>query len=180
MTTAVSKIYVSGHHWVVGSAILRHLLALGVQAQQIITRTQAEFDLTYQAAVQTFFAYEKPDQVYLAADQVCDINANNTYQDDFIYQNLVMEANVIEAAFRSGLKKLLFLGSSCFYPKLAPQPMREDALLTGTLEQTNEPHAISKIAGIKLCDRCNCQYSDSYCSVHLSDMPTNMYEPGDN
>jgi GDP-L-fucose synthase len=146
------KIYVAGHRGMVGSAIVRHLLVQGVQAQQIITRTHAELDLTHQAAVQAFFAQEKPDQVYLAAAKVGGIHANNTYPAEFIYDNLMMQANVINAAFKNGVKKLLFLGSSCIYPKLAPQPMREDALLTGTLESTNEPYAIAKIAGIKLCE----------------------------
>lgn len=164
----------------VGSAIVRHLLDQGVQAQQIITRTHAELDLTHQAAVQAFFAAEKPDQVYLAAAKVGGIHANNTYPAEFIYDNLMMQANVIDAAFRNGVKKLLFLGSSCIYPKLAPQPMREDALLTGTLESTNEPYAIAKIAGIKLCESYNRQYGASHGVDYRSVMPTNLYGPGDN
>jgi GDP-L-fucose synthase len=174
------KIYVAGHRGMVGSAIVRHLLAQGVQAQQIIARTYAELDLTNQAAVQTFFAKEKPDQVYLASAKVGGINANNTYPADFIYQNLMIQANVIDAAFKNGVKKLLFLGSSCIYPKLAPQPMREDALLTGTLESTNEPYAIAKIAGIKLCESYNRQYGASHGVDYRSVMPTNLYGPGDN
>ena len=164
----------------VGSAIVRHLLAHGVQPYQIITRTHADLDLTNQAAVQAFFAQEKPDQVYLAAAKVGGIHANNTYPAEFIYDNLMMQANVIEAAFKNGVKKLLFLGSSCIYPKLAPQPMREDALLTGTLESTNEPYAIAKIAGIKLCESYNRQYGASHGVDYRSVMPTNLYGPGDN
>jgi GDP-L-fucose synthase len=174
------KIYVAGHRGMVGSAIVRHLLANGVQAQQIITRTHAELDLTKQTAVQTFFAQEKPDQVYLAAAKVGGIHANNTYPAEFIYDNLMMQANVIDAAFKNGVKKLLFLGSSCIYPKLASQPMREDALLTGTLESTNEPYAIAKIAGIKLCESYNRQYGASHGVDFRSVMPTNLYGPGDN
>ncbi|ANT64612.1 GDP-L-fucose synthase [Prosthecochloris sp. CIB 2401] len=170
------KIYVAGHRGMVGSAIVRHLLASGVPSSFIITRTHAELDLTNQAAVQDFFATEKPDQVYLAAAKVGGIHANNTYPAEFIYQNLMMEANVIDAAYRNGVQQLLFLGSSCIYPKLVPQPMREDALLAGTLEPTNEPYAIAKIAGIKLCESYNRQYGTDYRSV----MPTNLYGPGDN
>lgn len=164
----------------VGSAIVRHLLAHGVQVQQIITRTHAQLDLTHQAAVQTFFAQESPDQVYLAAAKVGGIHANNTYPADFIYQNLMVQANVIDAAFRNGVQKLLFLGSSCIYPRMAQQPMREDALLTGTLEPTNEPYAIAKIAGIKLCESYNRQYGASHGVDYRSVMPTNLYGPGDN
>jgi len=174
------KIYVAGHRGMVGSAIVRHLLSQGVQVQQIITRTHAELDLTNQAAVQTFFAQEKPDQVYLAAAKVGGIHANNTYPAEFIYDNLMIQANVIDAAFKNGVKKLLFLGSSCIYPKHAPQPMREDALLTGTLESTNEPYAIAKIAGIKLCESYNRQYGASHGVDYRSVMPTNLYGPGDN
>ena len=174
------KIYVAGHRGMVGSAIVRHLLAQGVQSKQISTRTHAELDLTHQAAVQTFFTQEKPDQVYLAAAKVGGIHANNTYPAEFIYDNLMMQANVIDAAFKNGVKKLLFLGSSCIYPKLAPQPMREDALLTGTLESTNEPYAIAKIAGIKLCESYNRQYGASHGVDYRSVMPTNLYGPGDN
>ena len=170
------KIYVAGHRGMVGSAIVRHLLAQGTPPAQIVTRTHAELDLTNQAAVQRFFDLERPDQVYLAAALVGGIHANNTYPADFIYQNLMIQANVIEAAFRHGVHKLLFLGSSCIYPRLAPQPITEDALLTGQLEPTNEPYAIAKIAGIKLCESYNRQHGVDYRSV----MPTNLYGPGDN
>ena len=172
------KIYVAGHRGMVGSAICRALQAQG--NTNLVTRTHAELDLTHQAAVQAFFAQEKPDQVYLAAAKVGGIHANNTYPADFIYQNLMMQANVIEAAFRNGVQKLLFLGSSCIYPRMAPQPMREDALLTGTLEPTNEPYAIAKIAGIKLCESYNRQYGASHDVDYRSVMPTNLYGPGDN
>ena len=164
----------------VGSAIMRHLVSQGVAQSKLITRTHAELDLTNQAAVQTFFAKEKPDQVYLAAARVGGIHANNTYPAEFIYDNLMMQANIIDAAFKNGVKKLLFLGSSCIYPKLAPQPMSEDALLTGTLEATNEPYAIAKIAGIKLCESYNRQYGISHGVNYRSVMPTNLYGPGDN
>lgn len=174
------KIYVAGHRGMVGSAIVRQLLAKGQPAERIVTRTHAELDLTHQAAVQAFFAEEKPDQVYLAAAKVGGIYANNTYPAEFIYQNLMVQANVIDAAFRNGVQKLLFLGSSCIYPKLAEQPMREDALLTGTLEPTNEPYAIAKIAGIKLCESYNRQYGESHGVDYRSVMPTNLYGPGDN
>lgn len=170
------RIYVAGHRGMVGSAIVRTLLAQGVPADAIITRTQAELDLTNQAAVSDFFAAEQPDQVYLAAAKVGGIHANNTYPAEFIYQNLMLQANVIHAAHVHGVQKLLFLGSSCIYPRLAPQPMAEDALLTGPLEPTNEPYAIAKIAGIKLCESYNRQYGRDYRSV----MPTNLYGPGDN
>jgi GDP-L-fucose synthase len=175
-----SKVYVAGHRGMVGSSIVRHLLVNGIQPNQIITRTHAELDLTQQAAVQAFFAQEKPDQVYLAAAKVGGIHANNTYPAEFIYNNLMIQANVIEAAFKNGVKKLLFLGSSCIYPKMAPQPMREGALLTGTLESTNEPYAIAKIAGIKLCESYNRQYGTSHGVDYRSVMPTNLYGPGDN
>jgi GDP-L-fucose synthase len=180
MSTYPPKIYVAGHRGMVGSAIVRQLLAHGHPADRIVTRTHAELDLTNQAAVNAFFAEEKPDQVYLAAAKVGGIHANNTYPAEFIYQNLMMQANVIDAAFRHGVQKLLFLGSSCIYPKLAPQPMREDALLTGTLEPTNEPYAIAKIAGIKLCESYNRQYGQSHGVDYRSVMPTNLYGPGDN
>lgn len=176
--SATSKIYVAGHQGMVGSAIVRLLRQQG--ETHIVTRTHAELDLTNQAAVRTFFAQEKPDQVYLAAAKVGGIHANNTYPADFIYANLMIEANVIDAAFHEGVKKLLFLGSSCIYPKMAPQPMREDALLTSTLEPTNEPYAIAKIAGIKLCESYNRQYGDSHGVDYRSVMPTNLYGPGDN
>jgi len=172
------KIYVAGHRGMVGSAIVRNLQAKGFI--NIVTRTHAELDLTNQAAVQAFFEMEKPDQVYLAAAKVGGIHANNTFPAEFIYQNLMMEANVIHQAFSHGVKKLLFLGSSCIYPKLAPQPMTEDALLTGKLEETNEPYAIAKIAGIKLCESYNRQYGQSHGVDYRSVMPTNLYGPGDN
>lgn len=178
--TSYSKIYVAGHRGMVGAAIVRHLLAQGHPADLIVTRSHAELDLTDQAAVRAFFAREMPDQVYLAAAKVGGIYANNTYPADFIYQNLMIEANVVEAAFRHGVRKLLFLGSSCIYPKLAPQPMAEDALLTGPLEPTNEPYAIAKIAGIKLCESYNRQYGASHGIDYRSVMPTNLYGPGDN
>ncbi len=175
-----SRIYVAGHRGMVGSAIVRQLLAQGHPAEGIVTRTHAELDLTDQAAVKAFFSAEMPDQVYLAAAKVGGIHANNIYPAEFIYQNLMMQANVIDAAFRNGVKKLLFLGSSCIYPKLADQPMREDALLTGKLEPTNEPYAIAKIAGIKLCESYNRQYGQSHGVDYRSVMPTNLYGPGDN
>jgi GDP-L-fucose synthase len=170
------KIYVAGHRGMVGSAIVRALLAQGVQPHNIVTRTHAELDLCQQQAVQDFFAAEQPTQVYLAAAKVGGIYANNTYPADFIYDNLMVQCNVIHAAHTHGVQKLLFLGSSCIYPRMAPQPMREDALLTGTLEPTNEPYAVAKIAGIKLCESYNRQYGRDYRSV----MPTNLYGPGDN
>jgi GDP-L-fucose synthase len=174
------KIYVAGHRGMVGSAIVRQLLAQGHPAERIVTRTHVELDLTDQASVRAFFAAEKPDQVYIAAAKVGGIHANNTYPAEFIYQNLMMQANVIDASFKNGVRKLLFPGSSCIYPKLAPQPMREDALLTGTLEVTNEPYAIAKIAGIKLCESYNRQYGQSHGLDYRSVMPTNLYGPGDN
>lgn len=178
MSPSTPKIYVAGHRGMVGSAIVRVLKAEG-QAR-IVTRTHEALDLTDQAAVRAFFVEEKPDQVYLAAAKVGGIHANSTYPAEFIYQNLMIEANVIDAAFRNGVKKLLFLGSSCIYPKLAEQPMREDALLTGQLEPTNEPYAIAKIAGIKLCESYNRQYGESHGIDYRSIMPTNLYGPGDN
>jgi GDP-L-fucose synthase len=174
--TAAHKVYVAGHCGMVGSSIIRTLTARGIPLSSIVTRTHAELDLTSQAAVQEFFALEKPDQVYLAAAKVGGIHANSTYPAEFIYQNLMLQANVIHAAHLCGVQKLLFLGSSCIYPKLAPQPMVETALLTGTLEPTNEPYAVAKIAGIKLCESYNRQYGRDYRSV----MPTNLYGPGDN
>jgi GDP-L-fucose synthase len=166
--------YIAGHRGMVGSAIVRRLQALG--HPNIVTASHAELDLTDQAAVNAFFASHRIEQVVLAAAKVGGIHANATYPAEFIYENLVMECNVIHAAHRAGVQKLLFLGSSCIYPRLAPQPMREDALLTGTLEATNEPYAIAKIAGIKLCESYNRQYGRDYRSV----MPTNLYGPGDN
>jgi GDP-L-fucose synthase len=176
MSTQI-KIYVAGHRGMVGSAIVRALQQAG--QTNIVTRTRAELDLTDQAAVRSFFATEKPDQVYLAAAKVGGIHANSTYPADFIYQNLMIEANVIEAAFRNGVKRLLFLGSSCIYPRLAAQPMEESALLTGLLEPTNEPYAIAKIAGIKLCESYNRQYGASHGVDYRSVMPTNLYGSGD-
>lgn len=174
------KIYVAGHRGMVGAAIVRHLLANGHPEEKIVGRTHAELDLTNQAAVRCFFEAEKPDQVYLAAAKVGGIHANNTYPADFILDNLLIEANIIDAAFKVGVKKLLFLGSSCIYPKFAPQPISEDALLTGVLEATNEPYAIAKIAGIKLCESYNRQYGTSHGIDYRSVMPTNLYGPGDN
>ena len=163
-----------------GSAIVRRLTAQGVPEEDIVMRTRADLDLTDQAAVRAFFAAERIGNVYLAAAKVGGIHANNTQPAEFIYENLIIQANVVDAAFRSGVKKLLFLGSSCIYPRLAPQPMREDALLTGPLEPTNEPYAIAKIAGIKLCESYNRQYGNSHGIDYRSVMPTNLYGPGDN
>ncbi len=174
MIDANPKIYVAGHRGMVGAAIVRALAAAG--QNNIVVRTHAELDLTDQAAVKAFFETERPDQVYLAAAKVGGIYANNTYPAEFIYENMMIEANVIHQAFKSDVKKLLFLGSSCIYPKLAAQPMREDALMIGKLEPTNEPYAIAKIAGIKLCESYNRQYGVDYRSV----MPSNLYGIGDN
>ena len=174
------KIYVAGHNGMVGSAIIRCLIAQGHPTERLVVRSSADLDLTNQLAVRDFFQHEKPDQVYLSAAKVGGIHANNTYPAEFIYQNLIIETIVIHEAFQSGVKKLLFLGSSCIYPKFAPQPMREDALLTGTLEPTNEPYAIAKIAGIKLCESYNRQYGPSHGLDYRSVMPTNLYGPGDN
>jgi GDP-L-fucose synthase len=171
---AGSKIYVAGHRGMVGAAIVRALARRGVT--RIATRTHAELDLASQADVRAFFERERPDAVVLAAAKVGGIHANDTYPADFIYENLMIEANVVHEAWRAGVKRLLFLGSSCIYPRMAEQPMREDALLTGTLEPTNEPYAIAKIAGIKLCESYNRQHGTDYRSV----MPTNLYGPGDN
>lgn len=169
-----SRIYVAGHRGMVGSAIMRQLNAQG--CHNLVTRTHAELDLTNQSAVAAFFQQEKPDVVILAAAKVGGILANNNYPAEFIYENLMMETNVIHQAWQSGVQQLLFLGSSCIYPKLAAQPMSEQALLTGTLEPTNEPYAIAKIAGIKLCESYNRQYGTDYRSV----MPTNLYGTNDN
>ncbi|CAM8367570.1 WcaG Nucleoside-diphosphate-sugar epimerases [Candidatus Methylopumilus planktonicus] len=168
------KIYVAGHRGMVGSAIVRKLQADGFN--NIVVRTHTELDLTNQEAVNTFFKEERPDQVYLAAAKVGGIHANNTYPAEFIYENLMVQNNVVHAAWQHGVQKLLFLGSSCIYPRMVEQPIRETALLTGTLEPTNEPYAIAKIAGIKLCESYNRQYGVDYRSV----MPTNLYGPGDN
>lgn len=172
------KIYVAGHRGMVGSAIVRHLINKGYR--NIVTRTHADLELTNQGAVADFFALEKPDQVYLAAAKVGGIYANNTFPAEFIYDNLMVQSNVIHQAFNAGVKKLLLLGSSCIYPKLAPQPMNEDVLLTGKLEPTNEPYAIAKIAGIKMCESYNRQYGKSHGVDYRSVMPTNLYGPGDN
>lgn len=169
-----SKIYIAGHRGMVGAAICRQLLAKGYNNQ--VTRTHKELDLCDQQAVAEFMQSEKPDVVILAAAKVGGIHANNTYPAEFIYENLMIEANVIHQAFQVGVQKLLFLGSSCIYPKLVAQPMQENALLTDTLEPTNEPYAIAKIAGIKLCESYNRQYGTDYRSV----MPTNLYGEGDN
>jgi GDP-L-fucose synthase len=172
------KIYVAGHRGMVGSSIVRNLQAKGFN--NIVTRTHAELNLTDQQSVKAFFETEKPTQVYLAAAKVGGIHANNTFPAEFIYDNLMVQNNVIHQAFLSGVKKLLFLGSSCIYPKLAPQPMSEDALLTGKLEPTNEPYAIAKIAGIKMCESYNRQYGSFRGVDYRSVMPTNLYGPGDN
>lgn len=172
------KIYVAGHRGMVGSAIVRILESRGYA--NIVTRTHVELDLTNQQAVRNFFQKEKPAQVFLAAAKVGGIYANNTFPADFIYDNLMVQSNVIHESFNSGVKKLLFLGSSCIYPKLASQPMSEDALLTGKLESTNEPYAIAKIAGIKMCESYNRQYGKSHDLDYRSVMPTNLYGPGDN
>lgn len=169
-----ARIYVAGHRGMVGSAIIRKLQEAGYK--NIITRSHAELDLVQQADVRRFFDNERIDQVYMAAAKVGGIFANNTYPAEFIYQNLMVEANIIHEAWRTDVKQLLFLGSSCIYPRLAPQPMAEDMLMTGTLEPTNEPYAIAKIAGIKLCESYNRQYGTDFRSV----MPTNLYGPGDN
>jgi GDP-L-fucose synthase len=180
MTTPIAQglpkhavIFVAGHRGLVGSAILRRLKAEGFR--RILTRTRSELNLLEQRAVAEFFAGEKIEAVFLAAAKVGGIHANNTYRADFIYENLMVECNVIQAAFASGVERLLFLGSSCIYPRLCPQPMREEYLLTGPLEPTNEPYAVAKIAGIKLCESYNRQHGTRYRSV----MPTNLYGPGD-
>lgn len=175
---AKQKIYVAGHKGMVGSAIVRNLQEKG--HTNIVTRTHGELDLMNQAAVADFFAKEKPNQVYLAAAKVGGIYANNVFPAEFIYQNLMVQSNVIHQSFLSGVQKLLFLGSSCIYPKMVSQPMNEAALLTGKLEPTNEPYAIAKIAGIKLCESYNRQYGVSHGVDYRSVMPTNLYGPGDN
>jgi GDP-L-fucose synthase len=172
------RVFIAGHRGMVGSAILRKL-ALYPNVE-IVTRDRSELDLTNQSAVEAFFAQFSFDQIYLAAAKVGGIHANNTYPAEFIYENLMIEANIIHSAFTHGVKKLLFLGSSCIYPKLADQPMHEKALLSGSLEVTNEPYAISKIAGIKLCESYNRQYGNSHGVDYRSVMPSNLYGPGDN
>jgi GDP-L-fucose synthase len=169
-----SRIYVAGHLGMVGSAIVRRLVAAGYT--NLTVRTRKELDLLDQSAVRAFLEDTRPDYVFLAAARVGGIHANNTMRGDFIYQNLVIETNVIEAALRAGVERLMFLGSSCIYPRDCPQPIKEEYLLTGPLEQTNEPYAIAKIAGIKLCEAFNAQYGTRYVSV----MPTNLYGPNDN
>jgi GDP-L-fucose synthase len=169
-----AKIYVAGHRGMVGSAIVRRLQSAGYT--RIVTRTHAELDLLDQKAVHAFLAAEKPDYSFIAAAKVGGIQANNTYRADFLYQNLLIEANLVHGAHLAGLQRMMFLGSSCIYPRDCPQPIKEDYLLTGPLEQTNEPYAIAKITGIKLCDAYNAQYGRQYVSV----MPTNLYGPNDN
>ena len=174
MINSKAKIYVAGHQGLVGSAIIKQLKSSGYV--NLITRTHSQLDLVNQNSVQNFFKENKPDFVIIAAAKVGGILANNTYPAEFIYQNLMIEANVIDAAYQHKVKRLLFLGSTCIYPKDAKQPISEDALLTGKLESTNEPYAIAKIAGIKLCESYNRQYGTDFRSV----MPTNLYGPGDN
>lgn len=169
-----ARIYVAGHRGMVGSAITRKLQAEGYTT--IITRTSSELDLRNQAAVADFFAQERPDYVFLAAAKVGGIMANNTYRAEFLYDNLMIESNIIHQAYKTEVKKLLFLGSSCIYPKLAPQPLKEEYLLSGFLEETNEPYAIAKITGIKLCESYRSQYGCDF----ISAMPTNLYGPNDN
>src|SRR5262245_22527806 len=168
------EIYVAGHRGMVGSAIMRKLQKEGFT--NIVTRTSSELDLRSQAAVNTFFEKEKPRYVFMAAAKVGGILANNTYRAEFLYDNLMIESNVIHSAYKSNVKKLIFLGSSCIYPKMAPQPLKEEYLLTGELEPTNEPYAIAKIAGIKMCDAYRSQFGCNFISV----MPTNLYGPNDN
>jgi GDP-L-fucose synthase len=169
-----TRIYVAGHRGMVGSAIVRRLAAGGYE--NLVTRSHAELDLTSQNAVSEFFREEKPGYVFLAAAKVGGIHANNIYRAEFIYQNLMIEANIIHAAWQAGVERLMFLGSSCIYPRDCPQPMKEEYLLTGPLEHTNEPYAVAKIAGIKLCESYNRQYGTRFVSV----MPTNLYGPNDN
>ena len=169
-----SKIYIAGHRGMVGSAILRNLQSKGYT--NIVTRTSSELDLRNPSAVEDFFAQEKPEYVFLAAAKVGGIMANNTYRGEFLYDNMMIQNNVIHHAHLNNTKKLLFLGSSCIYPKMAPQPLKEEYLLTGTLEPTNEPYAIAKIAGIKMCDAYRSQYNSNF----ISAMPTNLYGPNDN
>ena len=169
-----AKIYIAGHRGMVGSAIVRCLSAAGYS--NVLTRTHADLDLTDQGSVTQFLMQEKPDYIFLAAAKVGGIQANNTQRAEFIYQNLMMEANIVHAAWQAGVQRLLFLGSSCIYPRDCPQPIKEEYLLTGPLEPTNEPYAIAKIAGIKLCENYNRQYGTQYVSA----MPTNLYGPNDN
>lgn len=169
-----AKIYVAGHRGMVGSAIVRRLASLGYG--NVVTRSHAELDLVNQQAVADFLAREKPDYIFMAAAKVGGIHANNTFRAEFLYQNLMIEANIAHAAWQAGVNRMLFLGSSCIYPRDCPQPIREDYLLTSPLEQTNEPYAIAKIAGVKLCESYNRQYGTAY----LSAMPTNLYGPNDN
>jgi len=168
------KIYIAGHRGMVGSALVRQLNAAGYR--NLITRSRRELDLTQQEAVTEFFGSEKPDYIFMAAAKVGGIQANNTYRGDFIYKNLIIEANITHAAAQAGVPRMLFLGSSCIYPRDCPQPIKEEYLLTGPLEPTNEPYAIAKIAGIKLCESYNRQYGTNYVSA----MPTNLYGPNDN
>jgi len=174
MTAMDKRIFVAGHRGLVGSAIVRALRAKG--CNNIVTRTHAELDLSEQAQVRAFFAAERIDEVYMAAARVGGIHANSVYPAEFIYDNLMVQTNLVHEAWKSGVRKLLFLGSSCIYPRLAPQPIREEYLMAGMLEPTNEPYAMAKIAGIKLCESYNRQYDTDYRSV----MPTNLYGPGDN
>lgn len=169
-----SKIYIAGHHGMAGSAIYRNLAKRGFT--NIVTRTSAELDLRDQSATNNFFATENPEYVFLAAAKVGGIHANNTYRGSFLYDNLMIQSNTIHASYLNGVKKLLFLGSTCIYPKLAPQPLKEEYLLSGELEPTNEPYAIAKITGIKMCDAYRDQYGCNFVSV----MPTNLYGPNDN
>lgn len=171
--TKSSKIYVAGHRGMVGSAIVRRLQSAGYN--NLVTRTHAELDLINQVAVSEFMQDEKPDYIFLAAAKVGGIQANNTYRADFIYQNMMVQANIVQAAYQASVERMLFLGSSCIYPRDCPQPIREEYLLTGPLEQTNEPYAIAKIAGVKLCESYNRQYGTAYVSA----MPTNLYGPND-
>ncbi len=173
-----SKIYVAGHSGMVGSAIVRILQEQGFR--NIVCRAHEELDLINQHEVRSFFEKERPDQVYLAAARVGGIYANNSYPAEFIYQNLMIESNIIDASFKSGVKRLLFLGSSCIYPRNTEQPIKEEKLMSGKLESTNEPYAIAKIAGIKLCESYNRQYSNNHQIDYRSIMPTNLYGPGDN
>jgi GDP-L-fucose synthase len=173
-----SKIYIAGHNGMVGSSIIRVLKSKGYT--NLVFREHSDLDLIDQASVKDFFLKEKPDEVYLAAARVGGIRANNVYPAEFLYQNLMIQTNVIDAAFQNGVKKLLFLGSSCIYPKYAEQPISEEALLTGKLEPTNEPYAIAKISGIKICENYNRQYGESHGIDYRCVMPTNLYGPGDN